>query len=338
MLSVVAGVLAYVARQENRRATQNLGFAKDAVDQTLSSSGLDPASAGADVPQMTEFRRQLLEKAKSFYDDFLKQDASSEALRREKAQAHLRLGHIDRWLEKADEAAREYQQAATFFEALGRESGSADYRQGLANAHNWLGLTLTPIPGRAADAKAYATALALRKSGARIRRVLITSRRQRGHTTAASCGRQSQRTRRSAPSKFSRSDRLLEPLGNAAQIVSRRWSSRAPTTASPLLATTRVLARRGSYESAVALDEALTKMTPKPSRWAPCAQPGLPAQPLGEAVAQSRPGGARFARGAHAAEARSYRAGRPHLHGGRYCRTRAPLTRPHGAGLVRKLA
>ena len=110
----------YVARQENRRATQNLGFAKDAVDQTLSSADRDPASAGADVPQMTEFRRELLEKAKSFYVEFLKQDARNEALRHEMALAHLRLGHINRMLEKADEAAREYQEADRAIRGLGR--------------------------------------------------------------------------------------------------------------------------------------------------------------------------------------------------------------------------
>src|SRR6185295_11329894 len=106
VLFLIAGFLAYVARQENLRATHNLRLAKEAVDQTLSSAGLDPASAGADVPQMAEFRRELLEKAKVFYVDFLKQDARDETLRNEMALAHLRLGHIDRWLEKSDEAAR----------------------------------------------------------------------------------------------------------------------------------------------------------------------------------------------------------------------------------------
>ena len=74
---------------------ENLRLAKDAVDQSLSSAGLDPRSAGADVPQLTEFRRELLEKAKVFYVDFLKQDARDESLRREMAMAHLRVGHID---------------------------------------------------------------------------------------------------------------------------------------------------------------------------------------------------------------------------------------------------
>src|SRR5581483_12306022 len=42
LLFIVAGVLAYVARRENVRATTNLKLAKAAVDETLSSAGLDP--------------------------------------------------------------------------------------------------------------------------------------------------------------------------------------------------------------------------------------------------------------------------------------------------------
>jgi len=273
VLFVVAGVLAYVARQENRRATQNLGFAKDAVDQTLSSAGLDPASAGADVPQMTEFRRQLLEKAKSFYDDFLKQDASSEALRREMALAHLRLGHIDRWLEKADEAARDYQQAATLFEALGRESGSADYRQGLANAYNWLGLTLTPIPDRAADAeKAYASALALQENLVRAdparadyQQEAARTRYNRGilRFAAVSPGTPAFSA---DEGDFREAIRLLEPLGQrGSDRVASLELARAYNGLATLLALddTRLGEARKFYESAVALDEALTKADPE---------------------------------------------------------------------------
>ena len=129
-LFLVAGLLAYVARQENRRATENLRLAKDAVDQTLSSAGLDPRAAGADVPQMTEFRKELLEKAKVFYVDFLKQDARNETLRHEMALAHLRVGHINRWLDTADEAIREYEQAIKLFASLEDQRDEPDVSSG----------------------------------------------------------------------------------------------------------------------------------------------------------------------------------------------------------------
>ena len=320
VLFVIAGVLAYVARQENRRATQNLGLAKDAVDQTLSSAGLDPASAGADVPQMTEFRRELLEKAKSFYDDFLKQDARSEALRREMALAHLRLGHIDRWLEKADEAARDYQQAATLFEALGKESDSAEYRQGRANAYNWLGLTLTPIPDRAADAeKAYGSALALqedlmRASPARAdyQQEAARTRYNRGILRFAAANPGTPEFR-ADEADFREAIRLLERLAqNGADRVASLELARAYNNLATLLALDdmRLPEARKFYESAVALDEALTKADPenrvyKMELAKVLRQPVLLARTAGRnrSGAIAEPGSARSPRGARVARA-----------------------------------
>src|SRR5215472_16549352 len=272
VLFVIAGVLAYVARQENRRAARNLGLAKDAVDQTPSSAGLDPASAGADVPQMSEFRRQLLEKAKTFYDDFLKQDATSESLQHEIALAHLRLGHIDRWLEKADEAAREYAQAIALFETLGSHSDSAEYRQERASAYNWLALTLTPIPDRAADAeKAYARALALQED---LMRAAPSRDDYRQDTARTHYNRGILRGSAADPgtpqfdaaeSDFREAIRLLEPLArNGADRVASLELARAYNNLGALvwLDDKRLSEAKGFYESAVGIDEALTKAEP----------------------------------------------------------------------------
>ena len=273
VLFVIAGVLAYVARQENRRATQNLGLAKDAVDQTLSSAGLDPASAGADVPQMSEFRRQLLEKAKTFYDDFLKQDATSATLQREMARAHLRLGHIDRWLEKADEAAREYSQAIAFFEMLRRGTDTADNRQELAGAYNWLGLTLTPIPDRAADAEnAYVSALNLQED---LMRAAPSRDDYRQETARTRYNRGILRGGPADPgtpafvaaeSDFRESIRLLEPLaGRATDRVPSLELARVYNNLGGLVSLDdkRMAEGRQFYESAVGINEALTKADPQ---------------------------------------------------------------------------
>ncbi len=273
VLFIIAGVLAYVARQENRRATLNLGLAKDAVDQTLSSAGLDPASAGADVPQMTEFRRQLLEKAKVFYDDFLKQDVRNEALRREMAFAHLRLGHIDRWLEKADDAVHEYEHAIGVFETLEKQSNSAEYRQGRANAYNWLGLTLTPVPARAADAeKAYNDALALQEALMRLnptradyQREAARTRYNRGMLRAATADPGTPEFS-AAESDFREAVRLLQPLTrNSADRAVSLELARAYNNLASLVALddTRLLEARRFYETAVGLDEDLSKAEPE---------------------------------------------------------------------------
>jgi tetratricopeptide (TPR) repeat protein len=272
VLFVIAVFFAYVARQENLRAATNLRLAKDAVDQTLSSAGLDPASAGADVPQMQEFRRQLLEKAKTFYVAFLEQDAGSEELRHEMARAHLRLGHIDRWLDNTDDAVREYMQALDLLEGLEKQSPKAEYRQERASAYNWLGWTLTPISGRAAEAeKAYNSALTLqedlvRASPARAdyQQELARTRYNRGILRATAAVASSPEAA-AAESDFREAIRLLEPLaGNQSDRVLSLELARAYNNLANLLALddNRLTEAKQLYEAAVRRDEQLTRIDP----------------------------------------------------------------------------
>ena len=210
--------LAFIARRENRRATRICGLAKDAVDQTLSSAGLDPASAGADVPQMTSSGGELLEKAKVFYVEFLKQEPQRSASPARWRMAHLRLGHIDRWLEEADDAAREYRKPSASSTAW-QANPARGYRQGRANAYNWLGRRLTPMPDRAADAeKAYDSALGLQDELVRASpRVPTTARTLRARATTAGSSVPRPADPGSAEFAATESDfreaiRLLEPL------------------------------------------------------------------------------------------------------------------------------
>ena len=271
-LFLVAGLLAYVARQENRRATENLRLAKDAVDQSLSSAGLDPASAGADVPQLTEFRRELLEKAKVFYVDFLKQDAGDETLRHEMALAHLRVGHINRWLDRSDDAVREYEQAIRLFEGLGNPSDKPEYRQDLAGAYNWLGLTLNPISDRAADAeKAYNSALTLQED---LMRANPSRDEYQQEAARTRYNRGILRSENATPgsaefsateSDFREAIRLLEPLAaRAADPVPSLELARTYNNLANLLALddARLVEARGLYEAAIGRDEELVKTEP----------------------------------------------------------------------------
>jgi hypothetical protein len=165
-LLVLASGLAVVALRERARAEQNLGLARQAVDESLSSADRDPARATADVPQVEEFRRELLGKAQQFYQAFMQQAPDSERSRRDLASAHFLLGQINRMLDKPEEATRQYQDAIGRFEALARAAPrNGDYRAALANAHNWLGETLRPFPARAADAtQAYDRAIQLQQA------------------------------------------------------------------------------------------------------------------------------------------------------------------------------
>jgi tetratricopeptide (TPR) repeat protein len=156
---------ALFAWRERTRAEGNLALARAAVDETLSSADQDPARVGADLPQVEEFRRQLLSKAQEFYVAFMNQAPRSEESRRDLAFGHFRLGHINRLMEKPDDAAREYQDAIGRFETLASSyPENPEYRAALANSFNWLGETLRPQPARFAEARnAYDNALKLQQ-------------------------------------------------------------------------------------------------------------------------------------------------------------------------------
>ena len=164
-LLLAVGFLAYVARKENALAEQNLKLAQNAVDEMLSSAGREQARVAADLPEMEEFRRELLSKAKSFYGIFIREKPNSEALRNETTWAHFRLGDIDRLLQQTKNAADEYRQAIAQFEALAKDyPGKPDYRQALANSYNWLGETLRTDPNaRQETTEAYDNALRLQQ-------------------------------------------------------------------------------------------------------------------------------------------------------------------------------
>jgi tetratricopeptide (TPR) repeat protein len=264
VLFLVAGLLAYVARQENRRATVNLGLAKDAVDQSLSSAGLDPASATADVPQMAEFRRELLEKAKVFYVDFLKQDARDETLRHEMAQAHLRVGHIDRWLDRVDDAAHEYEQAIGLFESLGNQSDKPEYRQDRASACSWLGLTLSVVPAATPMRKKRATARSLQEDLMRAdppREGTSKTRHERGtarHPPLQDADHGSAEFS-ATESDFREAIRLLQPLagrpGDPVPSVELARAQQPRDTGG--VGYSRLPEARGLYEAAIRRDEDL---------------------------------------------------------------------------------
>ena len=171
VLLVVANRQRQTANAERARAEQNLHIAADAVDKLLVSIDRDPTTIGADIPAMQELRRELLERAKPFYDQFLQQNAGDEVLSG-MAEAHLRLGHINRMLNDTKAALAEYERAITSFQGLSERNPSEPaYRQGLASAHNWLGETLRLSPGTLAARRDGLRPRARAADGTRDRRV-----------------------------------------------------------------------------------------------------------------------------------------------------------------------
>jgi tetratricopeptide (TPR) repeat protein len=134
----------YFARRETARADHNLMLARNAVDQSLSSVS-QQAREAPDLPQLEQFRQQLLEKAEVFYSALAEQSKSDPGFREESVKVHSTLGDINRLLEKRDDAVAQYQMAIQGFEELHRDKPrNAEYRRDLAYAHNWLGETLRP--------------------------------------------------------------------------------------------------------------------------------------------------------------------------------------------------
>jgi tetratricopeptide (TPR) repeat protein/energy-coupling factor transporter ATP-binding protein EcfA2 len=172
VLAAIALCLAYEAWRERDLAKANLQSAKEAVEASLSSAGSQQAREAADLPEMERFREGLLGKAESFYARIAQQNSNNEGLRFDAAEAHSRLGDINRLLEKPGKAIPEYDQAISDFESLARDyPGRTEYRQALAYAHNWLGETLRigleqgPLPpfSRSDAEKQYDEALRLQQ-------------------------------------------------------------------------------------------------------------------------------------------------------------------------------
>ena len=143
VLAVVALSLAYAAWRERGRAEANLQSAKEAVEASLSSAGSQQAREAADLPEVEKFREDLLGKAEIFYARIAEQNSNNEGLRFDSAEAHSRLGDINRLLGKHDKAIQEYNQAISGFEGLARDYPSrTKYRQAQGYSRNWLGETM----------------------------------------------------------------------------------------------------------------------------------------------------------------------------------------------------
>jgi hypothetical protein len=178
----------------------------------------------------------------------------------------VKIGHIDRLLEKPVEAEREYADAIARLTGLAAAAPrQPDLRAALADAYNWLGETLRPNTSRAADAEAaYDHGLALQQTlvgeqpaDAQIRRQLARSFYNRGILRA------DRGTAATAGADFREAIRLLEPLGPSggagAQELARAYNNLGSLFADDPKRSTEV---RTLWEKAIALDEALVAAQP----------------------------------------------------------------------------
>jgi tetratricopeptide (TPR) repeat protein len=143
VLLVAATISGYIAYTGEKHAKQNLELAKKAVDESLSSAGAHAGREAPDSPEIEQFRKELLDKAKDFYSKFTQQHKHSEEFADESAMGHSRLGDINRLLFLPEEAITEYRKAIGQFELLYQNHrGDPHYRRMLAYCHHWIAETV----------------------------------------------------------------------------------------------------------------------------------------------------------------------------------------------------
>ena len=129
-----------LADSERFRAESNLEVAKQAVATMLTEVG---RAELAQYPQMEQTRSKLLARARSFYDEFLKQKPKDTALRFEVAVALRNLAEVDRLVDDHDQAEMRYTQSMAQLQALANEHpDNPIYRRQLALVKDDLGLLL----------------------------------------------------------------------------------------------------------------------------------------------------------------------------------------------------
>jgi serine/threonine-protein kinase len=139
------------AQEQRDEARSKYQLARDAVDQMLTEVG---HKSLRDIPGMDSVRRALLEKALTFYQQFLREKSDDPEVRRATGYAYKRMGTIYELLGKHDEALTAFRQAMELWRRLMEEfPDDLRYRSDLAWTHNDLGAVYF-LTGRYPEAEA----------------------------------------------------------------------------------------------------------------------------------------------------------------------------------------
>jgi tetratricopeptide (TPR) repeat protein len=149
------------AEKQRERAERYFQKALDAVDQMLTGVGQVNL---AHVPHMEPARRDLLEKALKFYQEFLDEKSDDPGVRQETGRAYVRVGDIYRMLGQYPDAEKVYGEAIVLLKQLADEFPDVPrYRKDLAVCHNNLGILLRATKRLSQAEEAYCQAIALRE-------------------------------------------------------------------------------------------------------------------------------------------------------------------------------
>lgn len=118
---------------QRERAEANLAATRRAVNEwfiVFSENQL------LNVPGVQGLRRELLLKARAFYDEILQDNANNPKLRKDLANAHFRLGKIHMELGDREKAREHFRAAMAGYESLVKEEPTPAHRLGFALSMN----------------------------------------------------------------------------------------------------------------------------------------------------------------------------------------------------------
>jgi serine/threonine protein kinase len=150
--AVIAGITIQVIRTRStyKRTAGSFRQAQKVIDQFFTH-----VSEGRLLNQteLSPLRTELLQDAKEFYEDFLRQRAGDSSVRVELAAARARVAKITSLTGSTAETVLQYQQAIPLWESLvANQPGNMIYRENLARTLHEFGVILMPSPDRGAEA------------------------------------------------------------------------------------------------------------------------------------------------------------------------------------------
>jgi serine/threonine-protein kinase len=149
------------ARRQRRLAEESFRQARQAVDQYYT---LVSQSQLLRVQGLQPLRKELLQAALRYYQDFLRQRGDDPSVQTEAARTYYRMANILREIDSKAEALTAYQQAAGVFEGLRREDpDNAELQRELARTYNNLGIVQRQTGQLEAALRSYEQARALRE-------------------------------------------------------------------------------------------------------------------------------------------------------------------------------
>ncbi len=145
-----------------KAAERNFKRAKAAVDEMLSEVGQDRLRS---IPQMEPVRRDLLKKAKTFYDEFMTEQSADPAIRLEAALAQQRVADILEKLGDTAFALKAYESALNLFQRLDKEyPDQKEIKSSYANVANNYGNLFKELKRNRGAEQSYKLALQLREA------------------------------------------------------------------------------------------------------------------------------------------------------------------------------